>query len=336
MKHFRSLIGIGLIVMLVFAVSAVSAQGSISAGDSITGTLAEGSEGDQYVISMTAGEIIIVAVDSDAFDAVVYVNDAAGTELVYEDYGGEGNNALATFIAPADGDYTIIAKGWSSSAVGDYTVTVTGIVPTVLKYDGAVDASYDNEVTKYFSFTGAAGDVIHIWGNSGEQDMDMEFTLYDITGEELASNSDGAAGVDPAIVRFLVPADGQYFLESASWFDELATGLFTITIETADLLQVDDGPITLTIGDRFDYDVVRFTGVTNSRYQMAFVSPGSTITANATIDIDGWTEVNFHIEGAFQGTMDFLSPREGYVDVVIEPGFFSDGLTVEFGVVPVE
>jgi hypothetical protein len=336
MKHFRSLVGVLLILLLVFAVSAISAQGAIKMGDVVAGTLVADSGGDSYVISLSAGDIISVAVDSDVFDAVVYVNDAAGTELAYEDYGGEGNNALALFIAPADGDYTIVAAGWSSSAEGDYTVSVVGIVPDMLAYDSSVDASYVDEVSHYFVLDGMAGDVINIFADSGEQDMDMEFTLYNLAGETLATNSDGSAGVDPAIVRFLVPENGKYVLESSSWFDELVTGVLTVTVETTKLLQVDAGPITITVGDRFDYDVVRFTGVTNGTYRISLVSQGSTITANATIAIDDWSEINLHIEGALQGNMDFLAPHDGYVEVVVEPGFWSDGVTIEINIEAVD
>jgi len=128
MKRLSKLIGITVVLLLVFGISSVYAQDTINAGDVVTGTLTAESEGMPYVISLSAGEIISVALDSDAFDAYMYIYDAAGTELLSEDYGGEGNNVVVNFFAPANGDYTILARGWSSSAAGDYTLSVTGIV----------------------------------------------------------------------------------------------------------------------------------------------------------------------------------------------------------------
>lgn len=332
MKQLSKLIGIAVMLLLVFSLSSVYAQDAINPGDIVTGTLTADSGGVPYVISLSVGDIISVALDSDAFDAVVYIHDAAGTELLSEDYGGEGNNAVANFFAPANGDYTILARGWSSSAEGDYTLTVTGVVADELAYDSSLDVSMDNEVSHYFKFKGAEGDVLHIFVDSGEQDLDMELALYNLSGEVIAENSDGGAGVDPALVRVMLPASGLYIVEMTSWFDEPATGVLTVTSETAELLQLDDGALTLSIGERFEYDVVRFTGVTNGLYRISMVSPSNTITANATIDIDGWTEINLHIEGALQGTMDFYSPRDGWVDIVVEPGFWSEGMTVEIGI----
>ena len=123
--------------------------------------------------NFVSGDMISVALDSETFDAYIYIYDAAGTELLAEDYGGEGNNALAKFIAPADGDYTILARGWSSSAAGDYTLTVIGIAADELTYNTPFDVGLDNETFHFFKFEGMEGDVLNIIVNSGEQDLDM-------------------------------------------------------------------------------------------------------------------------------------------------------------------
>ena len=84
-----------------------------------------------YTFEGQAGDVIAVRMDriSGALDPLVALTDARARELVSDDDGGEGQNALiASFTLPVDGAYTILATRYeraSGKTVGRFRLTLT-------------------------------------------------------------------------------------------------------------------------------------------------------------------------------------------------------------------
>lgn len=57
----------------------------------------------------------------DDLDTVLYVHDAAGTEVARDDDGGEGR-ASAVTVSLAEGDHTVTVVGFDEAAVGPFTI----------------------------------------------------------------------------------------------------------------------------------------------------------------------------------------------------------------------
>lgn len=104
------------------AVSSSPAGGEIALGDSVTGSLRSGSE-NTYTLILSEPTSVTINLDADVFDP--YLELAQNGIMVAEndDANGLDSEINATLNA---GTYTIVARGFNSSASGNYTLTVTG------------------------------------------------------------------------------------------------------------------------------------------------------------------------------------------------------------------
>jgi hypothetical protein len=103
----------------------------LSRGRPVDGTLDEsddeGEEGryDAYTIDGEAGQVVVIRMDSDAFDPVVSIGrdtDGAWHELDKDDDGGLGTNAHLEFRLPESGRYQIHARALGRDGKGSYTI----------------------------------------------------------------------------------------------------------------------------------------------------------------------------------------------------------------------
>lgn len=86
---------------------------SITIGDNVTGALTRENQRVLYTFTGRAGEVVTISLESDDFDTVVTLLNAAGEELISDDDGGSGLNSLISgFTLPADGQYTIVVDGY--------------------------------------------------------------------------------------------------------------------------------------------------------------------------------------------------------------------------------
>jgi hypothetical protein len=82
---------------------------------------------DDYQVRLREGELMLVAVDSDAFDTTVQVLAAearAGPVLESDDDGGPDSNSLLGFRAPRAGDYIVRVTSFTAGQSGAYTLRV--------------------------------------------------------------------------------------------------------------------------------------------------------------------------------------------------------------------
>jgi hypothetical protein len=84
-----------------------------------------------YTFTGQAGDVITIRMDriGGALDPLLALTNASARELVSDDDGGDGQNALiASFTLPADGAYTILATRYeraSGTTTGRFRLTLT-------------------------------------------------------------------------------------------------------------------------------------------------------------------------------------------------------------------
>jgi hypothetical protein len=82
---------------------------------------------DLYYLDAQAGQVVVIRMDSDAFDPVVSIGRGDGGdwhELDKDDDGGLGTNAHLEFRIPETGRYSIRAHGIGRDNTGAYTIRV--------------------------------------------------------------------------------------------------------------------------------------------------------------------------------------------------------------------
>ncbi len=114
----------------------VSQPSPLVAGRAATGSLAS-TDGvrwgqsyyDEWGYSATAGQRIVVTMESEQADAYLLVLRDDGTEVASDDDGGDGLSARVEFRAPATGQYAILATSALSEETGRYTIRLARQVP---------------------------------------------------------------------------------------------------------------------------------------------------------------------------------------------------------------
>ncbi len=114
--------------------SLVVPEGTLVPGQSIAGRLSptdavwnNASNYDKWRVELGAGQLLVVAMDSDDVDAYLMVVGVDRTILASDDDGGEGTNALLQYAAPFSGVYFIVARSFGSRPVsGSYTLRLGG------------------------------------------------------------------------------------------------------------------------------------------------------------------------------------------------------------------
>ena len=98
--------------------------------DSFAGTYASGVDEDWVRISLTAGTTYEFSMTSSGNDTYLYLYDAQGYEIRYDDDGGAGSNSLIRFTATTTGSYYLGATQYGSSGgTGSYTLTAGTVAP---------------------------------------------------------------------------------------------------------------------------------------------------------------------------------------------------------------
>ena len=265
-----------LIILLVLVLSlsafAVQAQDDIPEGDPITygdtvqSELTDDTPEEFYSFEGNAGDVVDISMVAD-FDTYLFLFDSSGFEVERDDDGGDGlNSRILAFTLPEDDTYTIRATSYgyrdqddTDIRTGDYTLSVNMINLTVVEVNSTVSATFDDESqTLYFAFEGSDGDVVDFIVNSGNV-IDTRMVILTPFGWELASNDDAPGSVDPALFEEQLSGDGQYIvIVEAQNPNATLQGEVTVTIGTAELASLNDGPITVELGGDRDTQVMTF------------------------------------------------------------------------------
>lgn len=254
----------------------LAAGDAITAGDTIEGTIDTATAA--YAFTGTEGTLIAASLTTEGFDSNFTLISSEGYSLKYDYTSNYNPNTAIEFLLPEDGSYVIAVEvsTFSDELTGTYTLGLNEITPTFVEIDTPTAVDIIGVERQYVAFKAGAGSVVHITADSGSTEdfdgPDTELELVGPDGEDLVSDSGDGPGYDPAITRIILPMDGFYLLKVIPEDDDPElVGSVELLVETAELLRVDEGPINITLLERFEQDFVYFDAVEGSRYRITVV-----------------------------------------------------------------
>jgi hypothetical protein len=90
-------------------------------------TLGDGSHAQAWTLDVRAGQVVILELVSEDFDAYLYVLSPESINAMQDDDGLSGTDSRITFNAPSDGRYQIIVTSYGEGVTGRYELRATRI-----------------------------------------------------------------------------------------------------------------------------------------------------------------------------------------------------------------
>jgi hypothetical protein len=320
----------------------LTSGGTIAAGETVEGTIDTATMA--YAFSGTEGALIAASLTTEGFDSNLTLMNGEGDALKFEYTSDYSPNTAIEFLLPEDGTYVVAVElsSFSDSLTGTYTLSLAEITPTFVELDTPATIDIEGVEREYVAFKAAAGTVVHITADSGTTDEftgpDTELELVGPDGEDMVSDSSDGPGADPAITRIILPLDGYYLLKVIPEDDDPElVGSVDVLVETTELLRVDEGPINLTLADRFDQDFVYYDAVEGSRYRLTVLPERNVVSFTISLG-----------EGLFGGgsylgatdvdrlVMDFTAEETGLQGISLRQSSWQDVTTYEVSLEPLE
>lgn len=308
-----------MIVMIGALAFAISAQETISIGETVTGEITDG-EAVEYVFEAKAGDSIVIDLQGE-FDTYLYLLDAEGNELERNDDGGEGTNSrIRGFVIPEDGTYTIQADSFSDTDSGAFTLTLDDFNFTEIAIGESATGQFEEGVSDiYFALEGNNGDVLDFVVDSGNT-LDTKMEIIHPYDYSVGESLDGDGTVDPSMMSVVLDTQGTYFIViSPQNPNATLNGEFTLTVTGAELDSLDSGPLDLTFDFDVNESVFTFEGTAGEVVRLTvtlenaseFASPRFVFTQ------EGEEFANFSMRGVSQMITDMEIPNDGSVTVSV-------------------
>jgi hypothetical protein len=201
----------------------LSPQGTLSVGDTVSGTISDESYVHLYSLQGSAGQTVTITMTRTSLTLDSYLillapdgreiarNDDATTETIDATLGG--------VALPENGTYTIVATRYLQQAgrsEGDYSLSVTaggsaiGIVAQEIAYGSTQTGTINDENYMYvYTFEGNASDAVNVSMTVTSGDLVTVLFLTDNVGNIIAADLD-LATPDSFIQSASLPADGFY------------------------------------------------------------------------------------------------------------------------------
>jgi hypothetical protein len=216
-----SLKTLALAVAAAFAAAPLTAQNTIGAGETVTGTLEQGDRQmedgayyDAYVIRGRPGETLLVRMTSDDFDTRLHWGRGDGADWEEEaenDDSGDGTNSRLVVRLGREGEYQLRAVAFEEDDEGQYELRVTAMsapTPGRIRVGETIQGELDendhegeNGYEDHYVVTGAPGSQITIFAESDELDTYLEFgPMRNGQLDVSASDDDSGRGTNSEVV----------------------------------------------------------------------------------------------------------------------------------------
>ena len=239
--------------LLLLVPAALSAQGALPVGRTVTGNISESdpqmednTHYDEWTITAKARHRYRIAMDAKEFDAYLSIGRGAGEDyhqLATDDDSGGGTNALLAWVAPSDGQFTVRANTVREGETGDYTLTLSDIGelpplrPVALVPGQAASATLnssdqmtdDGHPVDYYKFTAKAGRRYALTMLSQAFDAVVGIGRGNNGAyEEVRSNDDGAGGTN-ARLEWVTREAGEVWVSARELSND--SGRYTLLLE---------------------------------------------------------------------------------------------------------
>ena len=95
----------------------------VGGNDEVAGTILEDEE-DFFRIEVRRGRSYVFETEAN-FDTYIKLLDDSGSEVGYDDDGGQGGGSLLRWTAPSSGDYFVVVRGYGSGSTGIYRLLIS-------------------------------------------------------------------------------------------------------------------------------------------------------------------------------------------------------------------
>ncbi len=319
-------------VLFVGATDTASAQESLTPGVPVTGNLTSDA-GVNYTLSAATGQLLVISLESDAFDALVIILDADGNELARDDDSGGDGNALLAYVVQADGTFTINAGAWSGT--GEFTLTANVIEPMMVDLGGTATLTAEADAEWVYAVFAAPMDtVVNISAMSPSED-DIRLELIGVDAVEIETDDDDGPGYGPLLRRVVLPAEGLYLVKiETTWSDTPFTSPVDVAVEVTEKLLITAEPYVVSLsGEDIGTEVFTFEATYGTVYRITVTSPLGTGVQMNLLDTGSYSTLNFDSGSAVKVAWEWLSDVDGEVRINVHSSFSGDDLTFMIEVV---
>ena len=238
--------------------------GRVTVGDSVTGEIEAADDVDWFAVDMDPARSYRIDLEGaptgagSLSDPYLYVFDANGNQLDWNDDGGEGFNSGLTFQPPTAGTYYIGAGAFAANT-GTYRLSVsefvappddypadmstTGVAPVGGSVTGSIEVADDED---WFAVQLSADLMYTIdleGAPTGGGDLsDPYLHIYDDAGNEIDWNDDGGEGLNSSLT-ISPPYSGTFYIGAAAF----STNVGSYTLSVAEFVAPpDDYPANMS------------------------------------------------------------------------------------------
>lgn len=206
----------------------------IQVGDRVAARLDKGSADARrnasfYAVTGRAGDMIVIDLLSEDFDAFLEVVDSRG-QIFFDDDGGRGFNSRLPYRFEESGTLIITATSALGQSVGEYELRVTELARTpVARYDGFLRAggrrAYDGTLFEVYEYNGRMGQSVTILLES--DDFDPVLFLSHADGRPLAMDDD-SGGDGNSLLDVVLPSTETYRIFVTPFYE--SEGAYRLTV----------------------------------------------------------------------------------------------------------
>lgn len=237
-----------------------SAAGSaLRYGDSVINTIDNMTPQVYYSFRAERGDIVNIKMQRNSGDLDPYLQVVDSNAFVIadnDDVPGSGLDAeIVGLLIERTATYIIKATRYgevAGTSTGQFILTIQEADNSGLgnSPQAAIPISFNEVITgeltarsftQYYRFEARQNDLISVRMERGRGGLDSFLVIADANLQELTSDDDSGGGQNARIERFLIPADGTYYILATRFDREAGTTVGPYTIELQSLGNAFDG-----------------------------------------------------------------------------------------------
>lgn len=338
--HKKLMSSILLIFMLTFSINAiVLAQNTAQVGETLEGGISD----TQWELFLESGQVVQIDLQSEAFDTILDLRNAAGELLMSNDDLDfpSNQNSQIIFTAPETGTYILGIRSFGSdSPDGAYTLTIEELELTnrmsggELTYGSQETIVPNGAIIIEFTFNGEVGEVVNISAVS-DLNEDTSLLLYDPNGNEVASADDSRSSINPFVIRFNLPESGEYRIEIRGFNEQALFAPLIISLEATEELLLNETAQSIALGSSQTQDIMVLNVQARQAYLINIrldretasslffdIQEGDESFAGTRLSFSGTQDVSFlfvaDTDGQVRFNLNFFSLNDEDIEITVE------------------